>query len=241
MTNEDNNKIILYHFPEKGNIQSGYCNKLEFFLKITGSEYIKKETFPYTSPKGKLPYINYNNEIISDSSLIIKYLIRNNIVKDIDINITENDKSISLAFQKMVEDHLYIGVIYERWLTEDGWNIQKPLLLEDMPFILKPFLPLIMKRKISNVLYYQGLGIHSKDDIFNFVEEDINAISNYIKDKRYFLGYEKPTIIDCIIAGFLYSILNWPSNPIITSFVKKHDNLINYVNNIRYEFFRNDT
>lgn len=224
MINKDNNKIILYHFPNKGNIQSGYCNKLDFFLKFSDVEYIEKETLPHTSPKGKLPYIIYNNEIIADSSLIIKYLIKNKIVKDIDINITENDKSISLAFQKMVEEHLYMGVIYERW-----WNIQKPLLLEDIPFWLNPILPLIMKRKINNVLYYQGLGIHSKDDII--------AIASYIKDKKYFLGYERPTIIDSIVAGFLYSILNWPSNPTITNFVKKHDNLINYVNNIRNEFF----
>lgn len=237
MENKNNDKIILYHFPKKGNVQSGYCNKLEFFLKFSGVEFIERETFPYTSPKGKLPYIIYNNEIISDSSLIIKYLIKNKIVKNIDINITEKDKSISLSFQRIIEEHLYIGVIYERWLTEEGWKIQKPLLLDDIPFILKPILPLIMKRKINNVVYYQGLGVHSKDEIFNLMEENIIALANYIKDKKYFLGYEKPTIIDSIVAGFLYSILYWPSNPTITKIVKKYDNLINYVNNIRNEFF----
>lgn len=236
--NENNkNKIIFYHFPKKGNTQSGYCNKLELFFKFCNIDYIEKETFPHTSPKGKLPFIEYNNNTIADSSLIIKWLIENKIVKNIDINITEKDKSISLAFQKMIEDHLYIGVIYERWISEKGWNIQKPLLLQDIPFILKPILPIIMKNKINNVLYYQGLGLHEEKEIFKLMEEDIKSIANYIEDNKYFLGYEYPTIIDCIIAGFLYSILNWPSNPVITSFVKNHDNLVNYVNNIRNTYF----
>lgn len=50
----------------------------------------------------------------------------------------------------------------ERWLTNEGWNIQKLLLLEKIPFLLNLILQLIMKRKINNMLYYQGLGIFKR-------------------------------------------------------------------------------
>jgi len=53
---------------------SQFCTKLETFLRITKLPYEIVETLPLKAPRGKLPYIEDQGQVITDSRLILNYL-----------------------------------------------------------------------------------------------------------------------------------------------------------------------
>ena len=58
------------------------------------------------SPKGKTPWITYNEEDLTDSQLSIDYL---NKKLDVDLNkhLLEEERGVAKAFQRLTEENLY--------------------------------------------------------------------------------------------------------------------------------------
>lgn len=81
-----------------------------------------------------------------------------------------------------------------------------------------------------------GTGRHSAEEIFEFGMQDIDALSDCLGDKNYFLG-DKPTSLDTSAFGFLINTLGCP----IESPLKEHglskDNLRNYVERIKLKYY----
>lgn len=63
-----------------------------------------------TGPKGKVPWITYNQQDIADSEFCIEFLSR---IKNIDLskNVTPSDKGAARAFVKMSEESILWFVI----------------------------------------------------------------------------------------------------------------------------------
>lgn len=55
------------------------------------------------SPKGKIPWIEYNGMVISDSQFCIEYLIQI-FEKDLSAHLSPTDKAIARAFLKLNEE-----------------------------------------------------------------------------------------------------------------------------------------
>lgn len=67
--------IKLYQFERTWGIPnlSPFCCKIETYLRMAGIEYDIKSVLPFSAPKGKLPFIEDNNEalVIPILSLLI--------------------------------------------------------------------------------------------------------------------------------------------------------------------------
>ena len=63
------------------------------------------------SAKQKIPWITYNGEDVADSQFCIEYL-NEKFGVDLNAHLTEEEKAIARAFQKMTEENLY-------WLAID--------------------------------------------------------------------------------------------------------------------------
>ena len=59
-----------------------------------------------TGPKGKIPFIEYNEAVFSDSGFIIKHL-NSELGISHDEDLTPEEKSTAHALLKMVEEHMY--------------------------------------------------------------------------------------------------------------------------------------
>ena len=57
------------------------------------------------SPKGKIPWISFNNEDISDSQFCIEFLMKK-YDKDLSSHLSPIEKSIARAFLKLNEESL---------------------------------------------------------------------------------------------------------------------------------------
>ena len=92
--------IKLYQYPTDWDLPnvSPFCMKMETYLRLAQIPY---ETVtivdPRKSPKGKLPYIDDNGQIIADSSFIIDYL-KNKYNVALDSKLSPDSNSHSLGF-----------------------------------------------------------------------------------------------------------------------------------------------
>ena len=58
----------------------------------------------YKSKKGQLPFIELNGKEIADSDIIIRELSKH-FDKDLDFGLTEEQKTVSHAFESMLNNH----------------------------------------------------------------------------------------------------------------------------------------
>ena len=111
--------ITLYNFGPAFGLPdpSPFVMKTETLLKISGLPYRTDKTGFRKAPKGKLPYINDDGEIVADSTFIRWHLEKKHKI-DFDRGLTPEQRAAAWAFEKMAEDNLYWP-----WFTRAGPTI----------------------------------------------------------------------------------------------------------------------
>lgn len=94
-------------------VWSPFVIKLETRLRLGGIEYDTQVGSIRTAPKGKIPYIKLFEAIgveptaIGDSTIIIKHLIEQNILPDLNGAVEPATRAHDLAIRGLMEDKLY--------------------------------------------------------------------------------------------------------------------------------------
>jgi glutathione S-transferase len=205
--------IVLYQFrPLWGLLNaSPFCMKLEVYLQLAKIPYqVKFTNNPRRAPKGKLPFIKDGDKVISDSTLIIDYL-KSQYGDALDQGLTSIQQAEARAIQILLEDHLYWAIVYSRWVDPDGWTALKNTIFEKMPRMLRAIVCPILRKKVKNTLYSQGIGRHSRNEIYALGKKDLAAVANLVYSQTFLFG-NKPTSIDACIYAFLSSILYAPNH-----------------------------
>jgi len=187
---------------------SPYVTKLVNYLVMTDLVY---EMVPQPldqltadAPHGKLPYIiDADGTKIADSTQIISYL-KGKYGDPLDADLSASDKAICLAWNRLLDEHYYwTSVIQPRWREDRGWETYIPYIVggaevgPDLRAVLDGFRGLIVSEFDG-----QGMGRRSDDEVYKLAEDDLDAISNFLGDKPFFMG-DKPRAID----ADLYSML----------------------------------
>ncbi|MGH8659704.1 MAG: glutathione S-transferase family protein [Gammaproteobacteria bacterium] len=226
--------IKLYQFPTAFGLPniSPFCMKLECFLRMAKLDYqIVDFTNLRQAPKGKGPYIEEGEVRMGDSSLIIDYLQAKHGI-DLDARLTTQQRAISVAFQALIEEHLYWVVVYNRWVDERNWPTLRELFFGRLPPLLRQTLPLIARRMVRRQLHAQGMGRHTAEEIYRFGLRDIGAIAEYLADKPFMHG-ESPTLIDACTFATVANILEPPFEGPVRQEAKRHANLLRYSERMR--------
>lgn len=179
---------------------SPFCLKLESFLREAA---IPFEVVPFDrtksfakSPKGKLPFIEeVDGSVVGDSTLIIERLSRTRDI-DLDRGLSPQQRAISLAFRRMLDEHLYWTAVHFRWFAEPGWSLLRRALFSRIPWPARPVVEAMLRRKMAAALRAQGTGRHTQDDINRLGAEDIRALSDLLGTDTWFFGSERPTLLD---------------------------------------------
>jgi hypothetical protein len=89
-------------------VWSPYVTKLELRLRVADTLYAVSKGSVGTAPKGKIPFIALpDGEMIADSTLIIKQLIKGGLVEDLNAYLSPEQQAFDLAIRSMLEDKLY--------------------------------------------------------------------------------------------------------------------------------------
>ena len=111
---------------------SPYVTKVVNYLKFTGVEFEHKTqdlaTLDQDSPHGKLPYIvDSDGTKVGDSNTIIAYL-KDKYGDKLDADLSKQELALALAFNRLIEEHLYwSGIIQPRWREDSGWGDLHPV------------------------------------------------------------------------------------------------------------------
>jgi glutathione S-transferase len=105
-----------------------------------------------------------------------------------------------------MEEHLYWVIGYARYVEEEIWQQYKDGLFGrygDAPTALAAADQ--FRDIVRSYLHGQGLGRHSRAEVYALGNADLTALSAYLEEKPYFLG-EEPTALDATAYGFLANI-----------------------------------
>jgi len=216
---------------------SPFCLKLEAYLRFASLKYtvVSQPDFNL-APKGKLPFIERNGEIYDDSSFIINW-INDQIDFNPDATLVSDEKAITLATKRLLEDHLYFIIMNHRWLTKDGYKFTKTCF-KDIPCFVKPFVLRKIRNNIKNTLYLQGIGRFSDDELYEIANEDIKCLSNLLGESEYIFGTQEPTSLDIYVFSFIASIIQLPYDYPLKTLVMNRRNLVNHCKRIGHLYFQ---
>ena len=104
------------------------------------------------SPKGKMPWITYNGEDVSDSQFCIEYLSKK-LDKDLSSSLTSLEKATARAIFKMCDYSLFYCMNLDVY-------VYGPSSENDLPWYLKSYYRRIAKQRAT----VQGYGTHTKEE-----------------------------------------------------------------------------
>ncbi|XP_050405464.1 failed axon connections homolog [Patella vulgata] len=214
--------VVIVHGCRRGPYcpsVSPFCLKVETYLRMNRIPYQSDKDIELSS-KGKIPWIEYNGEVVNDSSFIIQYFNKKLDI-DVDRDLTDKERAISRAFQKLIEENLFWCFALSRYVygyTDNRW----------MGFGWRIYIPILIKRNTVKNAWAAGVGRHTQSEVEQIFDDDMKALSDFLSSKDFMMGSE-PTEIDCTAFGMLAQFL-WhsPQQPCETWIKEKYPNLQEY-------------
>lgn len=220
--------IELHQFPPAFGLAnaSPFAIKLQAYCRLANIEYKNHyRVDSHKMPKGKLPVAKIDNQLIADSSLIIKKL---EIKHQLDKDLSPQEHAQGYLLQQLCEEQLYWSLVYSRWIDDDFWPVSKEEFFGKLPAILKLFVPNSMRKRAIKNCTSQGTARHNKQEIYAMANKSIDHLSALLADKTFFIS-NKMTSYDCAIYGVLTNFLNGGIQSPIKKHLESHKNLVEYI------------
>ena len=205
------NVVVLHMFGRAKDHPnaSPYPIKVELFLRAAEIEYAADFSKPL-SAKGKSPWMTFNKKDMADSQMCIDHLIETMPEKDLEAHLSDSDKAVARGFRALFEDNFYFVLVMKRWNFGDiNYLFENVLPPFPAPKLLLPLIKMKLKKNILGQAKGQGIGLHSKDEIYEIGKKDLKALSDFLADKPFLMG-SKFSTVDCTIFGFLVCVF-WGS------------------------------
>jgi hypothetical protein len=144
--------ITLYAFGPQFDLPdpSPFVTKAEVLLKMAKLPYeINLKGFR-KAPKGKLPYIKDDGELIADSTFIRRHLETRHKI-DFDRGLSAEQKAIAWAFEKLAEDHLYWAIVDARWTIDANFDKGPRKFFEVVPAPVRSLVVPMIRRQVRSI------------------------------------------------------------------------------------------
>ena len=236
--------VTLYSFGPNFGLEdpSPFVLKVITYCKVAGIPYQSKANAANLSkaPKGKLPFIEDQGQIIADSFFIIQHF-QHKAGTNPDQHLSDEQKAVTQLAIKSIEESLYWCIVYYRWLDADSWPVIKQAFFGGMPQPLRFIVPVIAKRKVKANLIHQGIGRHSDQEVLIIAQEILNNLSILLGDKNYFFN-NQVSLLDIVAYAFLSQIMiaEGINNPLIKT-AREYTNLVDFCQRIHQHYFTDQT
>ncbi|PLB53576.1 hypothetical protein P170DRAFT_349274 [Aspergillus steynii IBT 23096] len=243
-------------FPETGCYTwSPFVTKLEARLRFSGLPYSVEQGSVRLAPRGKIPYValaeSHNPsggstpQIIGDSTLITKTLVRSGLVADLDAGLPPTEKLNDLALKALLEDKLYFYQSYEKWIQ--NFYTMRGKILAGLPWPMQVLVGHLIHRKNTRTLQGQGTLTLSDDEIATFrheIWESINAAVVAARSRSsdgngpfWIWAGETPTEADAVLFGFVTSGLICYAAPETQQIIRSFPAVVDYARRIHDRYF----
>lgn len=226
--------IPLYGLPNA----SPFCIKLETYLRIAG--------LPYTvstikgRPKSatrKGPYVEYKGEMLTDSGLIIERL-EHDTGHRLDGKLTLAERSVSLGFQRLIEEHLYWVMVYARWVDpeHDAETAQYAATVLGVKGLMAKILVPLIRKNVRKALANHGLGRHPPQTMWHLGIADIQALAHWLGTRPWCFG-DHPTVLDAVLFAFVAATIRTPWDFPLKAAILKYRNLVDHTDRMMQRYY----
>ncbi|MET0341686.1 MAG: glutathione S-transferase family protein [Polyangiales bacterium] len=212
---------------------SAFCTKVETYLRMADIPY-KIEWSASTvrnAPRGKVPYIELDGQLISDSSRIIAHL-KERLGDTVDVHLDAAQHALGHLIQRTLEEGTYWGLVYNRWGDDDNFERVRDALFGGFG-VLRWVLPDLVRRKMLGTLHAQGTSRHEAPYIYERVAHDFSAIGLQLGDRPYLFG-DRPSSYDAVLYAFAAAI--WKT-PFAAAFAPPPDNVRAHLERMHRRYF----
>jgi glutathione S-transferase len=229
--------ITLYVFGPAFGLPdpSPFVMKADMLLKMSGLPYMVQTGGLGKAPKGKLPFIDDDGEVVADSTFIRWHLEKRYNI-DFDRGLAPEQRAVSWAFEKLLEDNLYWAIVFERWMDDANFDKGPRIFFRGVPAPVRPFVTRMVRRQMRRYLHGHGMGRHSPEEITALATKAVDATAMLLGAKPYMMG-AAPTGLDAtafaFIAGALCPLFESP----LRAAACRHDNLKAYVERMTAQYY----
>lgn len=207
---------------------SPFCVKAMCLLNMAGLSWTNNpDADVRKAPYQKLPVLHDGNTVIPDSDSIRDYLEAVHGAK-FDMQLTPIEKSQARALIRLVEEHLYFCLVYDRWKNNENWPTVKTHFFGKLPAPAKYFIPSLVRRNVLAALSAQGVGRLDYSTMLKRASHDLQAIELAIADGPLLFG-DKPSAADASVASVLAAIAASPTASGLCERVRGNSVLMNYI------------
>lgn len=229
--------ITLYQFRPYGGLPnpSPFCMKLETYLRMAGLAYEARAVLRPGSRTGKCPYIVIDGETLTDSTLIINAL-EGRFGHPVDGKLTLAQRGESLAFQRLLDEHLYWVGVYGRWIAQPA-DLRRRFL-EGLG-IPRPFSGVAAwagRRRYETILHAQGIGRHPPDVIWQLGISDLQAAAHWLGARPFAFG-DTPTVLDACLYSYVGNIIRSAWDNPLKAAALKHRTLVDHFMRMLSRYF----
>lgn len=214
---------------------SPFVIKAEMLLKMSGVEYRTQRGDLRRSPKGKLPFIDDNHEIVPDSTLIRLYLERKYGI-DFDAGLSDAQRGAAWMFEKALEDNFYWIVVQARWCDDENFAKGPASFFKAVPWPMRPLISAIVRRQIRRTLHGQGTARYAPDEQAMLIARGVKAAADLLGDKPYFFG-DTPSGADATAFAFIGCARSPHFRTTMRDEIERHPNLCAYVERMQHRYF----
>jgi glutathione S-transferase len=220
---------------------SPFVVKVETYLRMTGQKYETVSADVRKAPRKQLPFVDVDGKVIADSTAIVDHLEGARSEK-LDAHLDAGQRAVALAFKSMLEEHLYFGILFIRWATDDGWAVFEPSLREmlgkmGVPSLLRGMVSSGARKQTVGRARTQGIGRQPRTEVVGTCTKIIDALAEQLGDRPYFCGDELTTY-DATVYAFAAGILC----PAFDNELRKHaaakKNLTSYVDRMKEKYWK---
>jgi glutathione S-transferase len=224
-------KVTVYPGAFGEPTASPFCIKSLCMLHAANVPYEVIETpDPRKAPRSKLPFVEINGRMIPDSE-DIRAAIEAEAEIDFDEGLTDEQRAVSRAVIRMMEEHVYFAILADRWGEDDNWAYVRDAFFSDIPKPIRGIVTHFIRKQAIAQLNGQGLGRFTPEERFDRVRRDIIAVRDLLADKPFLFG-DTPKAADFSIVPMLRASIVTPVEKPLSRFIKNTPNLMDYVTRV---------
>ena len=215
---------------------SPFVIKAMLLLKLAGLPYVEKRGNPFSAPRGLLPYIEDEDERVTDSTLI-RFHLERKYRHDFDAALDTEQKAAAWCVEKMCEEHLYFALLHMRWC--DRATFDQGLgryMFGVIPAPARPLAKALLRRMNAKRLSAQGMGRHAPAEIAALAARDVEALAVLLGGKPWLMG-DAPCAADAAVFGLLAAILTPPLQTPLRTAAEQHPALLAYRDRLMSRYF----
>ena len=205
---------------------SPFCLKAMCLLQMSGMDWVPEiHATPAKMPLRRLPVLKTDNALIADTSSIQRYLeSRGARFHD---GMDQHEKSRSHALIRMIDEHLVLGLVHDRWVRDDCWTILRDVYFAPVPAILRNSVSALVRRRVKRKLTAHGIAQFSETDRLERLSVDLKTLEDTLDVRPYLFG-DAPTAADAAAVPVLDMIRNLPCDTGLRRLVRGNTALSDY-------------